>query len=320
MAAAAAAEEEVEELSIIKQKKQRKRKNNTRMNEYNSDKVSTVDMYNAYVGIKNRNSGKYQNLGDGKESEDAKKKFSDIRISETEDEFKEMLEKKQKEMRWTKETKPKGFAYLKELGLHEKKSLWVAPMVDASEHAFRILCKKYGAEGSYTPMIHSKVFLESATYRKEYFSTHETEECRPLLAQFCGNDPKTLLKAAKIIQPFCDGVDINFGCPQRIAKRGNYGAFLMDDWELVDKLIRELDQELDVPVTAKIRVYDDLEKSIAFAKMVENAGAQIIAVHGRTREQKRLAEYKCNWYVYLCVFVFVLLLTTSFFYTYIFCP
>ena len=104
MAAAAAAEEEVEELSIIKQKKQRKRKNNTRMNEYNSDKVSTVDMYNAYVGIKNRNSGKYQNLGDGKESEDAKKKFSDIRISETEDEFKEILEKKQKEMRWTKET------------------------------------------------------------------------------------------------------------------------------------------------------------------------------------------------------------------------
>ena len=74
MAAAAEKEEEVEELSIIKQKKQRKRKNNTRMNEYNSNKVSTVDMYNAYVGIKNPNSGKNQNLGDGKESEDAKKK------------------------------------------------------------------------------------------------------------------------------------------------------------------------------------------------------------------------------------------------------
>ena len=94
---------------------------------------------------------------------------------------------------------------------------------------------------------------------------------------------------------FCDGVDINFGCPQRIAKRGNYGAFLMDDWPLVEKLIKELDENLDVPVTAKIRVYDDLEKSVEYAKMVEKAGAQIIAVHGRTREQKRLAEYKCNW-------------------------
>ena len=96
-------------------------------------------------------------------------------------------------------------------------------------------------------------------------------------------------------RPFCDGVDINLGCPQRIAKRGNYGAFLMDDWPLVEKLIKELDENLDVPVTAKIRVYDDLEKSVEYAKMVEKAGAQIIAVHGRTREQKRLAEYKCNW-------------------------
>ena len=77
----------------------------------------------------------------------------------------------------------------------------------------------------------------------------------------------------------------------------------MDDWPLVEKLIKELDEHLDVPVTAKIRVYDDLERSVAFAQMVEKAGAQIIAVHGRTREQKRLAEYKCNWYV---VFFFVL--------------
>jgi tRNA-dihydrouridine synthase 1 len=69
----------------------------------------------------------------------------------------------------------------------------------------------------------------------------------------------------------------------------------MDDWPLVEKLIKELDENLDVPVTAKIRVYDDLEKSVEYAKMVEKAGAQIIAVHGRTREQKRLAEYKCNW-------------------------
>ena len=94
-------------------------------------------------------------------------------------------------------------------------------MVDASDHAFRILCKRYGADGSYTPMIHSKIFMESAAFRKEYF----TQECRPLLAQFCANHPKTLLDAARIIQPFCDGVDINFGCPQRIAKRGNYVRF-----------------------------------------------------------------------------------------------
>jgi hypothetical protein len=255
-------------------------------------KPTTADIYAACVEIRNPN-GKQPS----KFSHVDITPYSDIRIESN-------VPSSEHKPRWTKETKPKGFEYLKQLfedrgeGVREekvKRSFWVAPMVDASDHAFRILCKRYGADGSYTPMIHSKIFMESATFRKEYFSTHATEECRPFLAQFCANDPTTLLKAAKVIQPFCDGVDINFGCPQRIAKRGNYGAFLMDDWPLVEKLIKELDENLDVPVTAKIRVYDDLEKSVEYAKMVEKAGAQIIAVHGRTREQKRLAEYKCNW-------------------------
>ena len=61
----------------------------------------------------------------------------------------------------------------------------------------------------------------------------------------------------------------------------------MDDWETVHNLINKLDKHLSVPVTAKIRVYDDLETSLKYAKMVEAAGAQLIAVHGRTREQAR---------------------------------
>ena len=50
-----------------------------------------------------------------------------------------------------------------------KRSFWVAPMVDASDHAFRILCKRYGADGSYTPMIHSKIFMESASVSERIF-------------------------------------------------------------------------------------------------------------------------------------------------------
>ena len=81
---------------------------------------------------------------------------------------------------------------------------------------------------------------------------------------------------------------------EKLLKLDKEQEHLMSDPKM-EKLIKELDENLDVPVTAKIRVYDDLEKSIEYAKMVEKAGAQIIAVHGRTREQKRLAEFKCNW-------------------------
>ena len=188
--------------------------------------------------------------------------------------------------------KPRGFAFFEELG---SPRYHVAPMVDQSELAFRELCKRYGATLGYTPMIHARLFVESPKYRQEIFSTSTRD--RPLLAQFCANDPEMLLKAASLIAPYCDGVDINFGCPQRIAKRGNYGAFLMDDWKTVDALIRKLDEELPVPVTAKIRVFDDLETTLKYAKMVEAAGAQLVAVHGRTREQKRCAEIRANWCV-----------------------
>lgn len=57
--------------------------------------------------------------------------------------------------------------------------------------------------------------------------------------QFCGNDADTVLKAARHVEDQVDAVDLNLGCPQRIAKRGRYGAFLMDDLDLVSGLLNE---------------------------------------------------------------------------------
>lgn len=99
----------------------------------------------------------------------------------------------------------------------------VAPMVDHSGLAYRMLCRKYGAELVYTQMFSARQFVESEVYRRENFQTVPGD--RPLIVQFCGivlfllffvhcvqgNDPQMLLRAAKLVENDCDGVDINLG-------------------------------------------------------------------------------------------------------------
>lgn len=173
----------------------------------------------------------------------------------------------------------------------------VAPMVDQSELAWRILSRRYGADLCYTPMFHARLFATEEKYRNKMWSEWDGDSARdrPLVVQFCANDPDYLLQAARFVEDKCDAVDLNLGCPQGIAKKGNYGSFLMDDWPLVHRLIRNLHDNLKCPVTAKIRVYDDWEKSLEYARMVLDAGAQFITIHGRTREMKGQATGLANW-------------------------
>jgi tRNA-dihydrouridine synthase 1 len=166
-------------------------------------------------------------------------------------------------------------------------------MVDQSELAFRQLGRKYGCDLCYTPMLHSKIFSETPKYRRENFQTDETD--RPLVVQFCANNPDTLLRAATLVAGHCDAVDVNFGCPQDIARRGRYGAFLMDDPDRVHDLILTLKESLPVPVWAKFRIFPDLADTLRFARMVEAAGASAVAVHGRTRQQRGNDPGPADW-------------------------
>ncbi|GMH24078.1 hypothetical protein Nepgr_025921 [Nepenthes gracilis] len=171
--------------------------------------------------------------------------------------------------------------------------LIVAPMVDNSELPFRMLCRKYGAQAAYTPMLHSRIFTENDKYRSLEFTT--CQEDRPLFVQFCANDPDILLEAAQRVEHCCDYVDINLGCPQRIARRGNYGAFLMDNLPLVRSLVQKLALNLHIPVSCKIRIFPNLQDTINYARMLEEAGCSLLAVHGRTRDQKDQKKIRADW-------------------------
>lgn len=87
---------------------------------------------------------------------------------------------------------------------------------------------------------------QNETYRAVTFDLASNEEGnpsidRPLIVQFCANDPVKLLASAKLLEKHCDAIDINLGCPQDIAKKGRYGAFLQDDWTLIYNLSEYLE-------------------------------------------------------------------------------
>jgi tRNA-dihydrouridine synthase 1 len=171
----------------------------------------------------------------------------------------------------------------------------LAPMVGNSELAWRTLARRYGATICYTEMVHCEAFLRSKKnpVKNNWYSTNK--EDRPLVIQVCGNNPQIMLEACLILQEECDAIDINFGCPQEVAKRGKYGSWLQDDWSLIEEIVKTLSSNIKVPVFCKIRVFECVEMTVSYAKMIENAGCKLLAVHGRTREQKGINSGLASW-------------------------
>jgi tRNA-dihydrouridine synthase 1 len=159
----------------------------------------------------------------------------------------------------------------------------LAPMVGGSELAFRMLCRRYGATLAYTPMINSNRFANDEEYRQEQFQTIPTD--RPLVAHFAANSPENILQSAQLVESQCDAIDINLGCPQRIAFTGHFGSYLLDeeDRSLVVDMVNKLATNLSIPVFVKIRLLDEVEDTIRLCEQLAEAGASLIAVHGRYR-------------------------------------
>mmetsp|Transcript_100263 Transcript_100263/g.189055 ORF Transcript_100263/g.189055 Transcript_100263/m.189055 type:complete len:428 (+) Transcript_100263:57-1340(+) len=175
-----------------------------------------------------------------------------------------------------------------------------APMVDQSELAFRMLTRRYGVQLAYTPMFHARLFGENAKYRKQQFTT--CPEDRPLFVQFCGDDPDILIRAARHVETAgIDAVDLNCGCPQGIARKGHYGAFLLSEADLLTGIVRRMDAELSVPVTVKMRLVTAehadkrLQETLNLASSLQAAGCSILTLHGRTKEMKGQSTGVCDW-------------------------
>ena len=159
----------------------------------------------------------------------------------------------------------------------------VGPMVGASDLAFRLLCRKHGADTCYTEMLFSDRFVADEEYRKVRLQT--CQEDRPLVVQFCGNDPSVLAAAAVIAEPRCDAIDLNLGCPLPQAEAAPFGAYLLDPehWTRVAEMVAAMVAAVQVPVFCKIRLLPTIEQTIALCKRLQDAGCSLIAVHGRIR-------------------------------------
>jgi len=136
-----------------------------------------------------------------------------------------------------------------------------APMVDQSELAFRMLCRELGVGLCYTPMMHARLMTEVPSYRKLHFDAGGPED-RPLFGQLAGHDPQVVLSAARHVEDRVSAVDLNFGCPQAIARKGRYGAFLLEEPGLAVELVETLASGLSVPVTAKARRLQPLYRGL----------------------------------------------------------
>ncbi|CAD5205902.1 unnamed protein product [Bursaphelenchus okinawaensis] len=182
---------------------------------------------------------------------------------------------------WVKMLKEKGIKNI------------VAPMVDQSELAFRVLLRRHGAHLCYTPMIHAHLFVTNFTYRRQALSTIPSD--RPLIVQFCANDPDIFLDACRLVEGYCDGVDLNLGCPQIVAKRGQYGSFLQEKPDLIRKMIEKVHKHCRLPLSVKIRCLETVERTLEYAKLCEDAGACMLTIHGRRRDQRGVETGVADW-------------------------
>lgn len=179
--------------------------------------------------------------------------------------------------------------------LHFKNDIFLAPMAGVTDIAFRGLCKDMGCGLVYTEMVSAKGLYYGSNNTEALMQVSELE--KPVAIQIFGNDPKIMASACEFFNSKDDIciVDVNMGCPvPKIVKNGE-GSALMKEPKLAAEIIKEMKKVSIKPVTVKFRKGFDSNNinAVEFAKYMEDAGVDAIAVHGRTREQ--MYEGQADW-------------------------
>ena len=172
-------------------------------------------------------------------------------------------------------------------GVRIKGRLTLAPMAGVSDFAFRTVCTELGAAMTTTEMVSAKALVYKDEKTKGLL--YNPDILHPSAAQIFGHEPEIMAEAAPMALEYsgADILDINMGCPVgKIVKSGD-GSALMKDPELAARIVEAVVKAVTVPVTVKFRKGFDggCVNAAEFARLMEQAGASAVAVHGRTRAQ-----------------------------------
>ena len=174
--------------------------------------------------------------------------------------------------------------------------VFLAPMAGVTDISFRGLCKEMGCGLVYTEMVSSKALYYGSGNTQSLLRIADEE--RPVAVQIFGREPKVM---AEVCEKYFNDrediciIDINMGCPVKKIVNNGEGSALMKEPGLAAEIVRELKKVSTKPVTVKFRKGFDENNinAVEFAKRIEEAGADAIAVHGRTRKQ--MYEGKADW-------------------------
>lgn len=172
--------------------------------------------------------------------------------------------------------------------------VFLAPMEDVTDIAFRLMCKRFGADLVYTEFVSADALVREVNKTMQKIIVSDAE--RPVAIQIYGKDVETMVEAAKMVEAVGpDIIDLNFGCPvKRVAGKGA-GAGMLQNIPLMLDITRAVVQAVHLPVTVKTRLGWDSDHQIIveLAEQLQDCGISALTIHGRTRAQ--MYTGKADW-------------------------